>query len=77
MMAGLRAPRLLPMTIIALAGLLAVKSSELVRAATGPADAATAATQVSTTPQATGISGAPELAAGRIGATCRGQTVGG
>jgi flagellar motility protein MotE (MotC chaperone) len=49
MMAGLRPPRLLPMTILALAGLLALKTSELVRAATAPADAAT---QVSTMPLA-------------------------
>ena len=41
MMPRLRPPRLLPITIVALAGLLAVKSSELVRAATGSADAAT------------------------------------
>ncbi len=49
MMPRLRPPRLLPITILALAGLLAVKSVELVRAATTTADAAT---QVSTTPQA-------------------------
>src|SRR5579872_6155873 len=58
MMPRLRAPRLLPVTILVLAGLLAVKSSELVRAATASADAAT---QVSTTPQTT----APAVAAAR------------
>jgi len=54
MMPRLRPPRLLPITILALAGLLAVKSVELVRAATTTADAAT---QVSTP--------APAAAAGR------------
>jgi flagellar motility protein MotE (MotC chaperone) len=46
MMPRLRPPRLLPITIFALAGLLAVKSSDLVRAATATTDTAT---QVSTT----------------------------
>ncbi len=48
MIPRLRPPRLLPITIFALAGLLAVKSTELVRAATAASDATA---QASTTTQ--------------------------
>jgi flagellar motility protein MotE (MotC chaperone) len=61
MMPRLRPPRLLPITIVALAGLLAVKSSELVRAATGSADAAT---QTASAVQAAPAIHQPALSAG-------------
>jgi flagellar motility protein MotE (MotC chaperone) len=61
MMPRLRPPRLLPITIVALAGLLAVKSSELVRAATGSADAAT---QTASAVQAVPAIHQPALSAG-------------
>jgi flagellar motility protein MotE (MotC chaperone) len=61
MMPRLRPPRLLPITIVALAGLLAVKSSELVRAATGSADAAT---QTASTVQAAPAIHQPSPSAG-------------
>ena len=43
MMPHLRPPRLLPLTIFAIAGLLAVKTADLVRAAAAPTDTATPA----------------------------------
>jgi len=52
MMPRLAPPRLLPITIFALAGLLAVKSADLVRAATEPTEPATKATTTSHAPPA-------------------------
>jgi flagellar motility protein MotE (MotC chaperone) len=53
MMRRLAPPRLLPITIFALAGLLAVKSADLVRAATDPTEPATKATATSAAPAGT------------------------
>ena len=58
MIPRLHPPRLLPITIFALAGLLAVKSTELVRAATAASDAAA---QASTTTQSIAPAAHPPL----------------
>ena len=63
MMAHIPTPRLLPLTIFALSGLLAMKSVTLVRAAVGAPDPGTAQSAAPTAPGATPGAPAPHVAA--------------